>query len=105
MKISQEIVCIIKGFHQAGIALLHAPNHAGLELNYPAPPTVASATRRCGDPSLTGTSCPGFSKERPQLNLRSLATPSPLLTWASVTARLADIDSHVNEIKWNWREI
>jgi len=32
MKISQEIVCIIKGFYQAGIVLLHAPNHAGLEL-------------------------------------------------------------------------
>jgi hypothetical protein len=32
MKISQKIVCIIKGFHQAVIVLLHAPNHACLEL-------------------------------------------------------------------------
>jgi hypothetical protein len=29
---------------------------------YPAPPTVASVTRRCGDPSLTGTSCPAFPR-------------------------------------------
>ena len=29
---------------------------------YPAPPTVASATKMCGDPSLTGMSCPAFPR-------------------------------------------
>lgn len=32
MKVGQEVIYIIKSFHQASVILLHAPNHISIEL-------------------------------------------------------------------------
>jgi hypothetical protein len=46
--------------------------HLSLDKNYHTPPTVASATSRCGDPSLTSTSCPAFPRA-PDVELEVIA--------------------------------
>ncbi|MHB8119144.1 MAG: hypothetical protein ACYDHX_10525 [Methanothrix sp.] len=62
---------------------------------------MASATKRGSDPSLTGTSCPAFPRA-PAVELEDAFARAHL---AAAAAHLTDVDSPVNEIKGNWREI